>query len=259
MEAQDPSGVIVSQPYSVAPAEWRRGDPTPTPTPSAMRTPMPMAPARASRLPWIIATFSVLAAATTGILLYTKLSEKKPTPAPAATVDAPAVVMAENHAPEPTSMPSAAPTPMAAPVALEGTKPAEPAPEPVAAEPVAAEPEGSAIAPPKVESAPPKKADAGTPKKVAPKHVVKTEPKAVEPKLEAKAPAGPPGMITIDSAPVYAVIYIDGKKIGETPLVNIKLAPGKHAVRAVSPTGATKSLAITIESGKTAPVRKISW
>ena len=55
------------------------------------------------------------------------------------------------------------------------------------------------------------------------------------------------------------MIYIDGKKKGETPLVNIKLAAGKHAVRAVSPSGATKNLTITIEAGKTAPPRKISW
>ena len=82
------------------------------------------------------------------------------------------------------------------------------------------------------------------------------EPRVDPPKVDTKVP---PGMITIDSAPVYAVIYIDGKKLGETPLVNVKLAPGKHAVRAVSPSGATKSLTITIEAGKTAPPRKISW
>jgi hypothetical protein len=74
-----------------------------------------------------------------------------------------------------------------------------------------------------------------------------------------KAPGGPPGFITIDSAPVYAVIYIDGKKYGETPLVHISLPPGKHAVRAVSPSGGTKNLSIAIDAGKTAPVRKIEW
>ncbi|HEY0251167.1 MAG TPA: PEGA domain-containing protein [Kofleriaceae bacterium] len=70
---------------------------------------------------------------------------------------------------------------------------------------------------------------------------------------------GPPGYITIDSTPVYAVIYIDGKKLGETPLVNIAVAPGKHAVKAVSASGSTRSLSIQIESGKTAPVRRIEW
>src|ERR1041385_2044660 len=37
----------------------------------------------------------------------------------------------------------------------------------------------------------------------------------------------------------FSVVGIDGKKIGETPAVNIKLNPGKHAVRAVSPSGST--------------------
>lgn len=70
---------------------------------------------------------------------------------------------------------------------------------------------------------------------------------------------GPPGFITIDSTPVYAVIYIDGKKVGETPLVHISVAPGKHSVRAVSGSGTTRNLSIQIESGKTAPVRRIEW
>jgi serine/threonine-protein kinase len=70
---------------------------------------------------------------------------------------------------------------------------------------------------------------------------------------------GPPGFITIDSAPVYAVIYIDGKNKGETPLVRLSLPPGKHAVRAVSPQGSVKNFSITIESGKVAQTRRIEW
>ncbi len=73
------------------------------------------------------------------------------------------------------------------------------------------------------------------------------------------AAAGEPGTITIDSTPVYATIYIDGKRIGETPLIDIKLAPGKHSVRAVSSSGGTKTLSITIESGKKARGRRIEW
>src|SRR4030095_13202073 len=53
--------------------------------------------------------------------------------------------------------------------------------------------------------------------------------------------SGPPGTITIDSPPVYAVIFIDGKRYGETPLVGISLPPGKHAVRAVSASGTSQS------------------
>ncbi len=70
---------------------------------------------------------------------------------------------------------------------------------------------------------------------------------------------GPPGFITIDSSPVYAVVSIDGKSYGETPLVHIELSPGKHTLRAVSPSGTSRTLGITIESGKVAPTRRIEW
>jgi len=90
------------------------------------------------------------------------------------------------------------------------------------------------------------------PKKSHPKPI--THEAAVTP-----APSGPPGFITIDSAPVYATIYIDGKSYGETPLVRISIPPGRHTVKAVSPSGSTRTSSITIESGKTAPVRRIEW
>jgi serine/threonine-protein kinase len=75
----------------------------------------------------------------------------------------------------------------------------------------------------------------------------------------APKPSGPPGFITIDSAPVYAVIYIDGKNYGETPLVKLALPPGRHVVHAVAPSGATRNVRITIESGKVAAARRIDW
>jgi len=75
----------------------------------------------------------------------------------------------------------------------------------------------------------------------------------------ATAPAGPPGLITIDSKPVYATIYIDGKNYGDTPLVQIKVPPGHHAVKAVSSSGSTRTATISIESGKIAPTLRIEW
>jgi hypothetical protein len=72
-------------------------------------------------------------------------------------------------------------------------------------------------------------------------------------------PSGPPGFVTIDSSPVYAVIFLDGRNRGETPLVNLSLAPGKHVVRAVSPSGTAQVQTITIESGKTAQACRIEW
>jgi serine/threonine protein kinase len=73
------------------------------------------------------------------------------------------------------------------------------------------------------------------------------------------AAGGPPGYITIDSAPMYSVIFIDGKRYGETPLVQISLPSGKHTVRAVSPSGASRTMTIAIEPGKVAPTRRIEW
>lgn len=96
----------------------------------------------------------------------------------------------------------------------------------------------------------------------APRAVEKPIEKPVEkPMQAAKKPVvtGPPGHITIDSSPVYAHIVIDGKSLGDTPLVNIELAPGKHVVKATSASGSTRTLAIQIEPGKTAPVRRIEW
>ena len=87
-----------------------------------------------------------------------------------------------------------------------------------------------------------------------------TDTPALKPKVPVVAkPTGPPGFITIDSSPVYAVIYIDGRRYGETPLVRQSLPPGKHSVRAVSPSGTVRNVSVTIESGKVAPTRRIEW
>jgi serine/threonine protein kinase len=80
-----------------------------------------------------------------------------------------------------------------------------------------------------------------------------------DPIREAPKAGGPPGFITIDSTPMYSTIFIDGKSYGETPLVRISLPSGKHAVRAVSPSGTSRTMTIAIEPGKVAPTRRIEW
>jgi serine/threonine-protein kinase len=83
-------------------------------------------------------------------------------------------------------------------------------------------------------------------------------PRDKEPRDEDPPPADlTPGTISIDSEP-YATIYIDGKKIGITPLAHISLPPGTHKVRAVSAAG-EKNFTITIEPGKEAKGRKLTW
>ncbi len=91
--------------------------------------------------------------------------------------------------------------------------------------------------------------------------VVVVTPDAGVPKTDPgpKKPTGPPGFITIDSAPVYAVISIDGRAFGETPLPRISLTPGRHRVVAKSASGLVQSTTITIESGKVAPAFRFKW
>ncbi len=76
---------------------------------------------------------------------------------------------------------------------------------------------------------------------------------------EAPRSSEPAGFITIDSSPVYAEIYVDGKHRGETPLVRLAVEPGVHTVRAVAPSGSAQTFSISIESGKVAETRRITW
>jgi serine/threonine-protein kinase len=57
--------------------------------------------------------------------------------------------------------------------------------------------------------------------------------------------AAAPGWYAIDSSP-YATIFIDDRKIGDTPLDRIALPAGSHRVRAVLADGRQRMLTITI-------------
>lgn len=67
-----------------------------------------------------------------------------------------------------------------------------------------------------------------------------------------------PGAFSIDSSP-YATIYIDGKKLGETPLFGAPVPPGRHIVRAVLESGVAKTFPITIESGRLTNKGRLTW
>jgi serine/threonine-protein kinase len=210
-----------SGPYSVAPAEWRSNETTPMPPPN------PTAPVmfqKSSRLPWIIASVAILAAAGAGALLYMNV-ERQQQVVPAKPAEPPPEVAMHS----------------------ETAVPADAAIVTVVADAAEVAPRAPIDATERVAAKPPI-ARTITPSDRHPPRPIVTE-----------KPQGPPGFITIDSAPVYAVIYIDGKKFGDTPLVHITLPAGKHTVKAVSPSGSAKTLSIAIEPGKTAPVRRIEW
>ncbi len=79
-------------------------------------------------------------------------------------------------------------------------------------------------------------------------------PHAPAPRAPGRDPAvaTATGWYAIDSAP-YATIFVDDRKIGDTPLDRIALPAGSHRVRAVLADGRQRSFAVTI-----APDRKTS-
>jgi serine/threonine-protein kinase len=89
--------------------------------------------------------------------------------------------------------------------------------------------------------------------------IIEAPPVVAAPRPAAPAPRPPrPGFFTVDSRP-YATIYVDGKKVGVTPLLRHALPPGTHAVRAVSETGAEQRFRVTIEAGREAPRKRLVW
>jgi len=84
--------------------------------------------------------------------------------------------------------------------------------------------------------------------------------KATRPKAETpeELPADP-GTYSVGSEP-YATIYIDGKKVGDTPLFQHVLPAGKHMVRAVrSDDGRQQKFLIDVAPGKTVNSGKLTW
>ena len=187
--------------------------------------------APASRLPWIIALVAVGVAGAAAAMLYMSRAQTSvPPPTPTVAVATPPPEIAKPAVVVPIDASVVAVAPIDATIPTEPTAPTVPTVVPHDAGIAAVDP-------------------VTRPHK--PASVVAPPPQVV--------PSGPPGFITIDSTPVYAVIFIDGKKYGETPLVHISVPAGKHSVRAVSSSGSTRNISITIESGKTAPVRRIEW
>jgi hypothetical protein len=64
--------------------------------------------------------------------------------------------------------------------------------------------------------------------------------------------------VTVDSDP-FAVIYIDGARISETPVFKRTLPAGKHTLRAVLENGRERSKDIVVEDGKITNLGKLTW
>ncbi len=67
-----------------------------------------------------------------------------------------------------------------------------------------------------------------------------------------------PGFVSIDSTP-YATIYVDGVKLGVTPLVKKPLRAGAHKVKAVLGDGRSRTIEIDVRSGKLGKPIVLTW
>ena len=70
--------------------------------------------------------------------------------------------------------------------------------------------------------------------------------------------ASRPGELSVDSTP-WATIAIDGRAIGVTPLLHVRLPAGKHVVRATTNDGRTRDVTVAIEAGRAAPPLVLRW
>jgi serine/threonine protein kinase len=154
-----------------------------------------------------------------------------------------------------TPPPPVAPAAVALHDAGGGAAPAASSP-PVAAPPATAPP---ATAPPA--AAPPAVAiDAGVSPldaATAPPPVVAVGPAVIEPRRPPRPPAARLGKLFIDARP-WATIYVDGRKLGVTPIVGHALPAGGHVIKAVTEDGRTQSLRIEVPAGGEVR-KKVTW
>jgi eukaryotic-like serine/threonine-protein kinase len=71
-------------------------------------------------------------------------------------------------------------------------------------------------------------------------------------------PAAEPGFFSVNSDP-YATIFVDGKRLGDTPLYREPIAAGPHRVRAVRADGRERTFAIKVPPGKELNSGKLVW
>ncbi|WP_407653839.1 protein kinase domain-containing protein [Archangium lipolyticum] len=136
-----------------------------------------------------------------------------------------------------------------------------PRPQPVAESPRVQPAEVPAEPP---ESPPPASPEAGAPGAgLAAAPVVTPEPVPVEPPAPERSPSKPrpsapgtarvayKGTLELRVRP-YAIVYVDGKKVGETPLTPLQLPAGPHTLKLVNAKIAKeKQLTIDIKAGQT--------
>ena len=77
----------------------------------------------------------------------------------------------------------------------------------------------------------------------------------VQPKSPRRAAPNvvPQGFLTIDASP-FGQVYIDGTDVGQTPVVEYAVAPGRHTIRIEHP--GYKTVTETVQVERNSTVRK---
>ncbi len=141
----------------------------------------------------------------------------------------------------------------AAPLADAGTPEQEPGAVPDAGPPAGPPDAGSAMA-----------ADIGAPPDAGPllagadagQSEADTGPRPPSTSTDTPRPAPQVGLLRLNTEP-WSEVYLKGKKLGVTPLVDVKLPAGTHALSLVNPKkGINTTLSVTIKPGKTTSLVK---
>jgi len=98
--------------------------------------------------------------------------------------------------------------------------------------------------------APPVAESATAVKSQAPRRPERPPPRPPAPAVPAPAPQG---FLTLDASP-FGEVYIDGTDVGQTPIVEYTVAPGRHAIRIEHP--GYKTVTETVQVDRASTVRK---
>ena len=84
------------------------------------------------------------------------------------------------------------------------------------------------------------------------------EPDAPDARRAEPARAARHGYVSVDSTP-YATIFVDGKKVGVTPLIRAPVPAGRRRIRAVLASGAEQRRTVEVAPGRLAPPINFVW
>lgn len=72
-----------------------------------------------------------------------------------------------------------------------------------------------------------------------------------------RPPPAKPGKLFFDARP-WATVYVDGRKLGITPIVGHALPAGPHVIKAVTEDGRAKSVRVDVPAGGEVR-KKVTW